>query len=782
MITVTYHPIESVCETSQHKNLAEWFVCKFGENINIPFEIAVTLDDVDREHEITESIKAGDPEGYLSRGYGVFHVLEIPLGGKVGDFIEKAVGIVFPVASLGTFLVGAAVKAAIPKPQIPSLPSLQNRRQESPTNSLGNRENTARPGERYQDVRGFEPAVYADLLMEPHRRYEDNKEVEYIYGSVSTGKVDVTDPREGVTPFENIDGAQLNVYWPGTSPNTGDDPILEIGGKIEYPVVASYRNRNVNGQELIPPNVADYKVVGPFRLIEGSTKGWVNLLAQAGIYKAGENDETYSATFSFTLYEIASNGERTGNSVILPSITMSSNPTQINGQVGKTVDFDIPYVRCEIEGKRTSNTDTGFEGTVIDEVKWAALYTVEPSGDIAPEGVTTSYAKIIQTEAAVAAQERKLNFGVTRYERRYLGNGQMSAEPDTPSDEFADAVVGLALDPYVGKNITIDQLDVDSLYAVQDEIANYFGTREAVKFGYSFSTTGITFEDHLVLIGNAVFCRVFRIGNSYTFRFDRPKSKGERALILNHRMKYAGTDKRSRKFTDVEGKQYDGVVVTYKDIKTKVFENIRIPEGAFPTNPLEIESSGVVYPQVAKWRALREWNKLRYRRVFHETEAHSSSRGLLPGDRIGMANDTLTRSKNGQVLEQSGLDLRLVEGANVEEGVDYDIALLYKSGYVENIKCTSSPIGPYWVRLMSLPSEPLYTGNLQQRTVYNLYESVDAEKDDMMVETVTVDIKNGQERVRVQAVNYDVRYWEGDPKEVSTGSFSTAFSDAFDKG
>ena len=68
------------------------------------------------------------------------------------------------------------------------------------------------------------------------------------------------------------------------------------------------------------------------------------------------------------------------------------------------------------------------------------------------------------------------------------------------------------------------------------------------------------------------------------------------------------------------------------------------------------------------------------------------------------------------------------------------------------------------------------------RTTYNLYETVEAEKDDMLVEAMTVKIKNGQERVRVQAVNYDVRYWDGDPQTVSTGSFSTAFSDAFDKG
>ena len=126
--------------------------------------------------------------------------------------------------------------------------------------------------------------------------------------------------------------------------------------------------------------------------------------------------------------------------------------------------------------------------------------------------------------------------------------------------------------------------------------------------------------------------------------------------------------------------------------------------------------------------------------------------------------------------------MRLAEGVQLEEGVRYSITLLLSSGLVEPILCEKGTIGPTWVRLFSLPSEDVYTGNLETRTAYNLYVDEDAEKDDMLVEAMTVSIKNGQERVRVQAVNYDVRYWDGDPQTVSTGSFSTAFSDAFDKG
>ena len=901
MITVTYHPIDSDATTSTANTLADWFVGQFGEEMNVPKGLRITYGAPSRETDVTEQISLGDSDGHLKRTVGEYSVVVVPAGPET--WIPLIISLVVSVAAV---LLTPSVQ----------VPNAANNRQQSATNSLGNRTNEAKPGDRFQDVRGFEPSVYSDLLMEPHRRYEDNREIEYVYGTVTTGLGLVSNPRDGITDWEDVDEAQLDVYGPGTSPGNGT-PTQSFGSdEIAFPLVSSTRSRNVTGQILAPPNQLEvapltytsssdgtvtaidpdegfdfrdyYEVgdrvtlvdwnawryfgeislpsggefsayeridlsrtytiqavnensfrvnasqnwtlfgtnytmrdfaynlqdtsyfyidddnpptpsnmtrvsyfpaaqglfdgtVGPFGIPSGSTSGWLNVVAQNGIRLAGSSDEEYSVTCRYYIYELDSNGVRTEASTN-GFITLESNPTLITDQVGVTEDFGIPFQFAELELVRTSSTDKNFDGTVIDEVKWAAMYTVEPSVANVPTDATTVYATIKQTPAALGVQERKLNFGVTRYERRYLGNGQMSPSLDTPSDEFADAVVGLALDPNVGKNVTLEQLNIDSLYAVQEEIVEYFGTRTVVKFGYSFSTTDMTFEDHLTIIARAVFCKVFRIGNTYEFRFNRPRSKGETALLLNHRLKYSGTDKRNRRFTDPDRRGYDGVVISYKDADSKVFEEVRIPEGTFPVNAYELELSGVTNTQVAKWHALREWNRIKYRRVFHETEAHSLARGLVPDDRITMANDTLTKSQNGQVLAQSGLELRLAEGATVTEGQSYTITLLYKSGTVENILCEAGTIGPTWVKLFSLPSEDLYVGSLEMRTAYNLYETVNAEEDDMLVEAMTVSIKNGQERVRVQAVNYDVRYWDGDPKEVSTGSFSTAFNDSFDKG
>lgn len=915
MIRVKYFPTNGGVEESDSPTLVEWFVNRFGPEMQLPQGLRITQGNAVRDNDVTDEISLGDPNNHLNRIAGEYCVMEVPGSPVVVQIVISVV---------------VAVAAVLLTPTIDP-PSNVNRRQQSASNSLGNRQNEPKPGNRFPDVRGFEPAVYMDLLMEPYRRYADNLEDEYLYGTVSAGKADILTPRDGLTPISSIVGAQFNGFWPNTSPNSGDSPFLNIGGVITRPVVAASRNRSVNGQELSPPNqlqtvgvkyrayasgllevtegptelnfaelyeigdtvtldefysyrfVGDFQVptfpigftdtfpayernsvngsyvvtavttksitlnvavfpqwsyfgsgfdvreevwrydgtpveaqglyyigggnppgspflwtrvtsipavsgvfdgtVGPIRLVDGSTGGWINLLAQNGLRKAsGSEDYATSVVFRFTIYEVTEAGDRTGANIVLPDITLVSNPVLITSQVALTTDFTNSFFRAEMVGQRITLTDKDFDGTIVDEVKWAALYMTEDLGGWDDPGdVTTAHVKIRQTATALSVQERRVNFGVKRYERTYLGNGQVSATQDKASDEFADAVVGLALDPTTGSGTTLADIDVDSLYSVQEEIASYFGTRTAVKFGYVFDSTELTFEDHLTLIGRAVFCRVFRIGNQYSFKFIRPRAPGETAILLNHRFKYARTDKRRRDF--VNQKQNDGVTVTYKDINTRVFETFSIPLGSTPINPLNVELSGVIYRQTAEWFGYREWNKLQFRRVSHETQAHSYARGLVPDDRIQMANDTSTLSQGGQVLEQNGLFLRLANGTKVTEGTQYSITLLYFSGVVENILCVAAPeIGENWIKLFSLPAEELYTGNLKWRTGYNLYEDVEKEKDDMLVESVQVRVSNGQERVTVKAVNYDVRYWQNDPQEVSTGSFSTAFNDSFDKG
>ena len=239
MITVTYYPIDSDATTSNHDNLAEWFVAQFGEEMDVPKGTRITHGSANRENDITEQIALGDPDGHLTRNEGEYHVLVVP--GTVETWIPLIISLVVSVAAV----------LLTPKPTVPSA---ANSRQDSATNSLGNRSNEAKPGDRFQDVRGFEPAVYADLLMEPHRRYEDNREIEHVYGTATAGFGLLSEPRDGITKWEVVEGAKLDVYGPGTEPGNGTPSQTFGSSTIDFPIVATTRSRNVTGQILAPPN------------------------------------------------------------------------------------------------------------------------------------------------------------------------------------------------------------------------------------------------------------------------------------------------------------------------------------------------------------------------------------------------------------------------------------------------------------------------------------------------------------------------------------------------
>ena len=69
---------------------------------------------------------------------------------------------------------------------------------------------------------------------------------------------------------------------------------------------------------------------------------------------------------------------------------------------------------CRVRVKRTTNSDTNFEGTVVDEVKWRDLYAMSPVTQQHFGDVTTVQSVTYATDGALAVKSRKLNMEVTR--------------------------------------------------------------------------------------------------------------------------------------------------------------------------------------------------------------------------------------------------------------------------------------------------------------------------------------------------------------------------------
>lgn len=180
-------------------------------------------------HNEAEIERLGELEGLL-------YVVNYP-----GDLVTAIIAVVAVVAS-----------AAVALLFMPAMPALKNQQTQSPNNSLADRSNQARPNGRIPDIFGTVRST-PDLLSVPYKIFKNHQEVEVSYLCIGKGDFAIDDIRDDTTPVEQIDGASIEIYGPGTSPRSGDDPIVQIGAPITDPLVNAKRYSAVNGQVLNPP-------------------------------------------------------------------------------------------------------------------------------------------------------------------------------------------------------------------------------------------------------------------------------------------------------------------------------------------------------------------------------------------------------------------------------------------------------------------------------------------------------------------------------------------------
>ena len=178
------------------------------------------------------------------------------LGSLPGPFFI----ITYPGDPITIIIIAVVVVAAVAMMMlVPPLPTLRSTNSESPNNELSARTNKARPMARIPDIFG---QVWStpDLLAVPYSKFEDHKEVEYAYMCIGRGPYAVAasgstyDVRDDTTLINDIGGTSCEIYAPDTSPNSGDEPEIRIGGAIGEEVWNVKRFTAVNGQELRAPN------------------------------------------------------------------------------------------------------------------------------------------------------------------------------------------------------------------------------------------------------------------------------------------------------------------------------------------------------------------------------------------------------------------------------------------------------------------------------------------------------------------------------------------------
>jgi len=474
-------------------------------------------------------------------------------------------------------------------------------------------------------------------------------------------------------------------------------------------------------------------VVGPY-LLDRADKVLVNLYARNGMYLSNGDIFTESCNFAVTL----SDPNRIQPSVVH---TMSVRG-KFTEAVGETLIAQNPFNGpVNVSVRRTSDTNKNWEGNVVDSVVWRDLYAIQDIGPRSYGDVTLCQAVQRATNTAVKQKEKKLNMLATR-----VHNG-------VASDNFADVIVSMHTDPLFGRR-TLQSLDVQDLYAVQQRTLDYFGDPRSIQCGYTFDDVKTTYEDALNIICSPVNVTPFQIGSSLHFWSELPQPVS--AMQFGHAFKVPGTDRRTRSFSPP--RNFTGVQIKYYDHTAQSY--LYVTKGE-QNNLNKIDLAACQSRYLAEIKANREYNKQLYQRISHDTSTFSIGLQTAPGMRVDMIDNTRLKQSEGTVESVNGLMLLLSDPVESVPGGVYSITLTSRVGTIENIPVTLTQ-DPFTVMLTRQPTVDVYTGWLRDKTAYVVRADDQRSKLAMLVQSMQPSGRDDNYKVGLTCINYDDRYYKDD--------------------
>ncbi|OTS52488.1 host specificity factor TipJ family phage tail protein [Acinetobacter pittii] len=492
------------------------------------------------------------------------------------------------------------------------------------------------------------------------------------------------------------------------------------------------------------------KWIGPFILdnIERS-RVIFNFVANNGLYtvSSGGNQVAVNVTIEVEVTPVNESGAAIGNPMLKQIILKGSAKSRQT--VGATLDMVTFQGRCSVRARRL--TPTPAVTTVVDEVKWQALYGAFPLQSTMYEHETVFRARTYATTGALSVKSRKINFDLQRMLPTYK-NGAMTTEL-FPTSSFADALVSMALDDKIGRR-TIDEIDIENIYRTYNDIVDYFGTPLAAEFCATIDDTNLSFEELVTNLCDAVFCTAYRQNNKLKIYFERPTDNS--VLLFNFRNIIPDSYKHDLTLGMMD--DYDGLIYEYTDPADDTRINIYLPDkGA--KNPKEVKSVGVRNKWQAHFNAYRLWNKLRFQRKSITFDATPESELLVLRDRIAVADYRKGIHQSGDVIQQEGLILTLSHDVDFIAGKSYVIYLQMGDGSVDLIPVTAGS-AKNKVILGRLPNGALKLSS--DDFVNTIYTVVNDDTKDSLPYLVAKKDPVDKFSNTITAVNYDVRYYLND--------------------
>jgi len=499
------------------------------------------------------------------------------------------------------------------------------------------------------------------------------------------------------------------------------------------------------------------KWVGPFVLDDfncspGINEVYNNFVAANGIYKDDGVDQVAAEVeVEFEATPIDLDDEALDDPELFRIILKGSSTLKETVAVTLKAHFSGFYGRTQIRARRVSETDLDFEGTVVDEVRWRDSYSVAPVDELEFGNLTTIFSVTYATASALAVKERKLNLIAQRIIPSYDGT---SFGAPAGTNDSALILSEVCRDRYIG-NRPLAELDITNFFAVAAEVEEYFGTARVREFNFTFDKDGLSFEETVATIANAMFCVAYRRGNVIKLSFE--KQTDDSTMLFNHRNKIPKTEKRTVNFG--QNNDNDGVQYSYVDPADDSVNTVFLPEDYAAINPKKVESIGVRDHLHAYFHVWRIWNRILYQNMTVEFDATQEADLLVINDRILVSDNTRPNTQDGEVIAVDGTEITLSQLVDLSVSPAYSIFLQLYDGSVQSIVITAGSAANKVV-LADAPALPLVIDDdSYAKTTYVIVGS-----DEVRQTAFLTAEKSPSERFvsSIKAINYDDRYYAND--------------------
>jgi hypothetical protein len=543
-------------------------------------------------------------------------------------------------------------------------------------------------------------------------------------------------------------------------------PWMDMGAEgAEIPLRQVYENEpavTIAPQDTYTASLTDWTsitVIKPERLL-------VNISADNGMYKdSGGSSKKPASVTAEVQYQFLDDSNNPYGEIYAVQGTVSGRSSDATGV---SIIADMPFAsKVRVRARRVTDADFDFEGQVVDEIKYDALYGQIRDTTTHYGNRTTVHTARKQTPRATSVKSPKLALIVTEKLYKYLGGGVFDTAL-TENTQAVQSLIRLMRDPVVG-NLNLTAANMDKLIATQAEVEAYFGTPLAGQFCYTFDSYETTAQDIITTIAEAIFCAASRRGHSIYLDLERPRAGPE--MVFTHRSKAPSGEKWTRQFNDRTA--YDSLKFSYIDPDTNIKETIQIPEtGGVKTDTYD--SKGIRNYHQAYWHAWRRYKRNSLNRVAVEFTALEEGALAVPGRPISVVKGSRVAPFDGYVIAVNGLTLTLSQPVEFTPGEDHSIILKKRDGSVQSVGVTPGA-NAQEVVMLSAPAESIYTGNDALKTEFSFGSDARHSAQMILVSTVT---PGNNRTVVITGYNYSDGYYEKD----GVSPFGRAFSTGFDTG